>query len=79
MVLLVSKNDPKPVRADVASPEMPPGSNLSPGAETTQVWMIAETVTMEVNPVGIGNTYLSGDSAIAKITFVFDMMNKGSK
>lgn len=41
---------PYDVRADVAPPEQPPGSNLQPSGETTQVRMLAETVTLVVQP-----------------------------
>jgi hypothetical protein len=38
----------KPARADVAPPAMPPGANLVPGVEVTQVRMLAEQVLIEV-------------------------------
>ena len=37
-----------PVRADVAPPESPPGTNIVPGNNSTQVRMLAERVTMTV-------------------------------
>lgn len=40
---------PSSIRADVAPPINPPGSNLQPGAESTQVRMVSETVLIEVN------------------------------
>jgi hypothetical protein len=36
------------VRADVAPPETPPGADIAPGDETTQVRMLAETVTLTI-------------------------------
>jgi hypothetical protein len=39
---------PSPARADIAPPDYPPGANLVPGSETTQVRMVAETVTLAV-------------------------------
>ena len=36
------------VHADVAPPELPPGSNLHPGSESTQVRMVAEKVLIEI-------------------------------
>ena len=39
---------PFPAKADVAPPEQPPGSSLEPGAEVTQVRMMAETVLLDV-------------------------------
>ncbi|GAB4572141.1 MAG: hypothetical protein Fur0017_22980 [Anaerolineales bacterium] len=59
--------------ADVAPPETVPGSNLNPGAESTQVRMVAETVTLTVsqNPV-------DKNRAIAKTEAVFTMRNLGT-
>ena len=72
-VFLVTLFSVKPVRADVAPPESPPGSNLVPGAETTQVRMMAETVLLTVSkdpvdPLG----------AIARTDATFTMRNLGS-
>ncbi len=39
-----------PVRADVAPPDFPPGSNPQPGSEVTQVRMLSETVVLDVRP-----------------------------
>lgn len=60
-------------RADVAPPETVPGSNLNPGVESTQVRMVAETVTLTVsqNPV-------DKNRAIAKTEAVFTMRNLGT-
>jgi hypothetical protein len=60
-------------RADIAPPKMPPGTTLLPGAEQTQVRMMAETITLMVakdpgNPIG----------TIAKTDAVFTMRNLGS-
>lgn len=41
---------PKPVSADVAPPQQPPGANLSPANEFTQVRMMEETVVLDVLP-----------------------------
>lgn len=61
----------KPVRADVAPPAQPPGANLEPGGEITQVRMMAEKVLMEVKPG-------SGDSlGQAVVTADFTMRNLG--
>ncbi len=61
-----------PVYADVAPPETPPGSNIDPDSESTQVRMVAETVTLTVfeDPA-----YKEG--AIAKTEAVFTMRNLG--
>ncbi len=40
----------QPGRADVAPPQTPPGANLAPGDETTQVAMLAETVIFSLRP-----------------------------
>lgn len=60
-------------RADVAPPETVPGANLNPGTESTQVRMMAETVTLTVsqNPV-------EKNRAIAKTEAVFTMRNLGA-
>jgi hypothetical protein len=66
----------QPVQADVAPPQPPPGSNLSPGQEITNVRMVEETVILEVQP---GLTALfSQSSAVrdwAKVKASFIMRN----
>ncbi len=61
------------VRADVAPPEAPPGTTLLPGEETTQVRMMAETVTLTVSADPI-----NAENAIAKTEAVFTMRNLGA-
>ena len=39
-----------PARADVAPPESPPGSGISPGEEVTEVRMLSERVTLTIQP-----------------------------
>jgi hypothetical protein len=56
-------------KADVAPPQQPPGSNPGPGNETTQVRMMAETVTIDV---------LAVDPPQAHVTALFTMRNLGS-
>ncbi|HEX6035856.1 MAG TPA: hypothetical protein VFY83_15565, partial [Anaerolineales bacterium] len=62
LVLLVFPSD---VRADVAPPIFPPGSNPQPGAEITQVRMAAETVVIEVlkdtTPQSLGRARVTAD------------------
>ncbi len=64
---------PSSVRADAAPPIEPPGSNLQPGEEITQVRMAAETVVIEVQrditPESLGR---------ARVTADFTMRNLGS-
>lgn len=61
---------PSTVFADVAPPANPPGSNLQPGSESTQVRMVAETVQIDVRADnGLGT---------ARITADFTMRNLGS-
>ena len=55
-------------RADVAPPEMAPGSNISPGSQT-QVVMSTERVVIEVQP--------AEESAIGKVKGDFVMRNTG--
>lgn len=60
------------VRADVAPPGMPPGANLQPGEETTQVRMVAENVLIDVQEEAIGDIL-----GTAHVTAVFKMLNLG--
>ncbi len=61
------------VRADVAPPEAPPGANINPGGEVTQVRMIAETVILNIvaDPA-------DSDGAIANTVATFTMRNLGN-
>ncbi len=65
---------PNPVKADMAPPSKPPGSNLAPGEEITQVRMVAETVVIDVQSDsgadGLGR---------AKVTAHFTMRNLGDE
>jgi tetratricopeptide (TPR) repeat protein len=72
-LLLVVLAFPSDVRADVAPPIFPPGSNPQPGAEMTQVRMVAETVVIEIQkdiaPQSLGQ---------ARVTADFTMHNTGA-
>ena len=59
--------------ADVAPPEAVPGSNLVPGGESTQVRMMAETVTLTVS-----QDPADEKSAVAETRAVFTMRNLGT-
>lgn len=72
-VILVSVFPPKTVYADVAPPEAPPGTNLIPGNESTQVRMVAETVTLTIS-----KDPADSHGAIAKTEAVFTMRNLGT-
>jgi hypothetical protein len=48
VVILLLLAFPSPVKADVAPPEQPSGTNPEPGSEATQVRMAAETVLIDV-------------------------------
>ena len=48
LVLIILLAFPSIVKADVAPPEQPPGTNPEPGSEVTQVRMVAETVLIDV-------------------------------
>src|SRR5512143_2229426 len=63
---------PSDVHADIAPPAQPPGSNLQPGADTTQVRMLAETVLIDVQPT-------APDKSLgqAHVTANFTMQNTG--
>lgn len=62
----------QPARADIAPPESPPGSNPVPGSESTQVRMVAETVTLDVLAAARGDW-----PAQAAVTAEFQMLNLG--
>ena len=62
-----------PARADVAPPESPPGTNIVPGSDTTQVRMVAEVVTMTVLSQPAGNSV-----GQAKTDAAFLMRNQGA-
>lgn len=61
------------VRADVAPPEAPPGTTLLPGEATTQVRMVAETVTLTIS-----EDPADAENAIAKTEAIFTMRNLGA-
>ena len=61
------------VRADIAPPKTPPGTTLLPGEETTQVRMLAETVTLVVS-----RDPLDATGATAKTQALFTMRNLGA-
>jgi hypothetical protein len=73
ILVVVTLGVPSAVRADIAPPDHPPGSNPGPEIEGTQVRMVAETVTIDV----LGNTP-SGSLGQAKVTADFTMRNLGS-
>ena len=70
LVLLLAFAAPSEVHADIAPPAQPPGSNLQPGVETTQVRMLAETVVIDVQPTASGKSLGS-----AHVTADFTMHN----
>jgi hypothetical protein len=65
---------PGEARADIAPPINPPGSNVQPGEESTQVRMVTEKVVLEVMDdgmdQGLGKAHVSAD---------FIMSNLGSE
>jgi len=73
LALLISFITTTTVHADIAPPEMPPGANPHPGAEITQVRMIAETVIIEVL-----DRAPEGSLGQARVTAEFQMQNLGS-
>lgn len=53
---------PSTAHADVAPPYYPPGSNLQPGAESTQVQMVSEVVLVDVRDNGkLGSALVTAD------------------
>lgn len=73
IVLIIFLLSSQPASADIAPPETPPGSNLVPGSESTQVQMLAETVVLAISrdPADPKNT-------IAATTAAFTMRNMGN-
>jgi hypothetical protein len=63
---------PSGAGADIAPPEQPPGSNLQPGEEITQVRMLAETVLIDVRAGAP-----AGSLGQARVTADFTMRNLG--
>jgi tetratricopeptide (TPR) repeat protein len=65
---------PSAALADIAPPQNPPGSNLDPGSEVTQVRMLAETVLINVQkdstPGSLGRAHVTAD---------FTMQNLGTE
>lgn len=74
VLIVIAVCVPVDVFADVAPPGRPPGSNPEPGAEITQVRMMAETVLIEVQTSA--PAYSLGQ---AKVTAGFAMRNLGSE
>ena len=66
------------VSADIAPPEAPPGSNIAPSAETTQVRMVAEKVTLDLQMIP-ATSGLVEDRVRMKVTAAFTMRNLGDK
>lgn len=64
---------PSEVRADIAPPAQPPGSNPVPGVEQTQVRMVSETVILEVLAETPRNSL-----GQAKVSATFIMRNLGA-
>jgi hypothetical protein len=62
---------PDEARADVAPPINPPGSNVQPGGESTQVRMAAEKVVLEVmddgQEQGLGKAHVTADFIMANL------------
>jgi hypothetical protein len=65
---------PISVLADSAPPYNPPGSNVDPGSEITQVRMVAETVLVDVQADTTPNSLGS-----ARVTADFTMHNIGNE
>ncbi len=65
---------PSTVRADIAPPLNPAGSNLQPGTEVTQVRMVAETVLIDVK-----NDVTPDSLGSAAVTANFTMHNLGTQ
>ena len=64
---------PIPVLADIAPPDWPPGANLAPESENTQVRMVSEIVVIDVQ-----ENIPEGSLGEAKVKASFIMHNLGS-
>ena len=64
---------PIPVLADIAPPDWPPGANLAPESENTQVRMVSEIVVINVQ-----ENIPEGSLGEAKVRASFIMHNLGS-
>ena len=73
VLILISAFPPQAVRADVAPPESPAGTNLIPGNEITEVRMVAETVTLTIS-----KDPADAREALAKTEAAFTMRNLGA-
>jgi tetratricopeptide (TPR) repeat protein len=62
---------PGEARADIAPPINPPGSNVQPGGESTQVRMVTEKVVLEVlddgQEQGLGKAHVSADFIMSNL------------
>lgn len=74
ILVLVLLGVPSVVRADMAPPSHPPGSNPGPGTEGTQVRMLAESVLIDVLSGARGNGL-----GQAKVIANFTMRNLGTE
>ena len=73
-VVLMMTAVPSNVKADIAPPSHPPGSNPAPGNEGTEVRMMAETVLIELLPNNVTDRL-----GQAKVTADFTMRNLGGE
>src|SRR5512138_3042465 len=73
IVVVISSMPSQDAHADVAPPQTPPGANLNPGQENTQVRMIAETVLLTVQ-----QDPQDDRGAVATTVATFTMRNLGT-
>lgn len=73
LVLLLTLESATTAMADIAPPDNPPGTNLVPGSETTQVRMMGETVVLDVQ-----SKSSRGAEGETQVTADFQMRNLGS-
>jgi hypothetical protein len=62
----------RPAYADIAPPDQPPGANPVPDAESTNVRMVSEAVTLNVQSRPVGSAIGS-----ARVQATFNMRNQG--
>ncbi|MGB8983470.1 MAG: hypothetical protein WCC12_16490, partial [Anaerolineales bacterium] len=72
LIFAISSIDVNDVKADVAPPEPPSGTNPMPGEELTNVRMVAETILIDID----GDSPY--DEGLATVTATFTMRNLGN-
>ena len=82
LIFLLTSNT-SAVKADIAPPEQPPGSNVVPEEENTQVQMVSETVIFDIQNAPYNRKGNEAHANLvddwAKVTATFYMKNQGNE